>query len=155
MWGLRNILLCSPLLERITDWGHLYLLVKAENYKVFHKTILKQHLWTQLFLIKVSTLADSNGSVLGTCIKWFTVSQVKRRHRSERSIPRNWSIMNFPSEVRSYSHCTVGRGLLLERRQKKKDKFAWIFFFSHFCSAEGVGFIIIFKPEQPKDLFPT
>lgn len=33
-------------------------------------------------------------------------------------------------------------------------KIAWIFF-PHFCSAEGIGciiIIIIFKPEQPNDL---
>lgn len=59
-------------------------------------------------------------------------------------MPGNGSTTDFLSKIRHYSDCTDDKGCM--------D------FFIHFCSAEGIGCIIVFKPEQHKDLsklYPT
>lgn len=50
------------------------------------------------------------------------------------------STRDFPSKIRNYSDRIDGKGCT-------------DFFFLHFCSTQGIGcIIIVFKPEQPKDL---
>jgi len=123
----KNILLSSPLMERITGWGRSCRLFKAETHSVFQKLVLKQPLRTQIFFIEASALSCS--SVAGPWVKWLTVPQAEQTPCSEGNVPGNGQLVNFPPWLRDYST----RGLLWDRRQRPGPSLhGFWFFYSQF-----------------------
>lgn len=57
--GFKNYFALVTFVGTVHEWGQLYELFKTENY-LKQKAILKQHFWTQIFLIKVSLPCSSS-----------------------------------------------------------------------------------------------
>ena len=119
----KNILLSSPLMERITGWGRSCRLFKAETHSVFQKLVLKQPLRTQIFFIEASALSCS--SVAGPWVKWLTVPQAEQTPCSEGNVPGNGQLVNFPPRLRDYSH----QGPALRQTPTARPQLAWILIF--------------------------